>query len=348
MAFSRVLLVANPIAGRGRGAECLATLGKELEARGCAVLAFATAAAGDATAVASAAIEAAAPLPESPLPKDPLPEDPPHLSDALRAACAEARAFAPDLILSIGGDGTLREVLDGVARAPLPVGMLPMGTANVLALDFRLPRTPAALADLVLRGTTRQLDLAEVTGTDAHTGEAVTRTSFLAIGLGLDAEVVRRVDAARSGAITKWSYVPQAARAVFAHRELELNVEVRDGDAWRPLTNERGDPLQRCAALLAANVVNFGGILKLDRATRSDDGLWELYFWERARIPHLAVSFLRGLVGRIVGAGCQLRRVREVRITSARPVFYHVDGDPGGYLPLTLRVTDRRQAILAP
>lgn len=343
MAFRRVLILANPIAGRGRGEERATALYAALLARDLDAQLFITSGSGEATLVARAA--ATGTITQHSAPQDPPVEPPPQpIGTALIEAQRDAAAFAPDLLISVGGDGTLRELLDGVAERPLPVGMLPMGTANVLALDFKLPRKPQALVDLVLKGTTRQLDLATVTGTHPTTGKPQTQTSFLAVGLGLDAEIVRRVDAARDGAITKWSYVPHAARAVLAHKQLELHVEI-DG---QPLTNPQGAPIPRVAAILLANVVNFGGIIKLDPATRSDDGEWELYFWEKARIPHLVPSFLRGLIGRFPGGLCQARRVREVRVTSPAPVFYHVDGDPGALLPLTLRVSDRRQPILAP
>jgi len=339
--FERALLVANPIAGRGRGSDQARALAGELEARGLRVQLFETRGPGEATEVANWATSGSS-----------VGHAEPPADAELRAACAAAAALAPDVLISIGGDGTLRELLDGSAGRPLPTGMLPMGTANVLALDFALPRKPSALAELVTAGTTRQLDLAEVHGAcpDDMTGSGPIerRTSFLAVGLGLDAEIVRRVHAQRSGAITKWSYVPHAARAIFAHQPLDLEVEV-DG---APLVGSDGKRPARIGALLIANVVNFGGIVKLDPETRSDDGRWELYYWEKARIPYLADSFVRGLFGRFPGGPCRVQRAREVRVRSkgapSAPVFYHVDGDPGGYLPLDLRVTERRQPILAP
>ena len=248
------------------------------------------------------------------------------------------------MILSVGGDGTLREILDGMPKNALPVGLLPMGTANVLSLDFRLPKTPERVADLVVEGTTRQLDLAAVTGTHPITGEPHTQTSFLAVGLGIDAEIVRRVHAARTGSISKWSYVPQAARAIWAHRPLRLTVT----SEGRLLTRADGSPIAQVSTLMLANIINFGGIVRLDPTTQSDDGEWEAYSWEKARIPHLLTSFARGLCGRLPGGFCQSRRVRQVEVTSDEPIFYHVDGDPGGLTPMTFRVTDRRQRILAP
>ena len=329
-AFHRALIVANPIAGKGRGAASAAALQQALEARGLETSLHLTQGAGDAIAVSAAATRNA--LPQA------------AIGIALQAACDEARAFEPDVILSVGGDGTLREILDGMPTGALHVGLLPMGTANVLSLDFRLPKQPERVADLVVAGTTRQLDLASVTGTHPVTGLPHTQTSFLAVGLGIDAEIVRRVHAERSGSITKWSYVPQAARAIWAHRPLRLTVTSQG----RLLQRADGSPIGQVGTLMLANIINFGGIVRLDPTTQSDDGEWEAYFWEKARIPHLITSFARGLSGRLPGGFCQSRRVRQVEVTSDEPIFYHVDGDPGGLTPMTFRVTDRRQRILAP
>ena len=154
--FQRALLIANPIAGAGRG-----------EARARAL----EAALGEAGLGAELRLTSGA-------------------GDARRFATE--RSSDVDVIVSIGGDGTLREILDGLqgisgasAGAIPPVATLPMGTANVLAIDFGLPKTIPGVVEMLRTGTTRDLDLARIATRD----EPAT-TSFLAIGAGLDAEGV--------------------------------------------------------------------------------------------------------------------------------------------------------------
>ena len=299
--YRRVLVVANPIAGRGRGERAARELREALAAEGRSVEVRLTCAAGDAR----------------------------------RWALEAADADAADLLVSIGGDGTLREVLDGLAaadRSDLPVAMLPMGTANVLAVDFDLPVHVPGLLELVRGGEPRWLDLAAV-GPPGEPGA----TSFLAVGVGLDGEVVARLDAAREGAITKLSYLPHVARAVAAYRPAELRVTL-DGEE---LPGTYGQ-------VIASNMIHYGGLMRLDPTTRADDGVWEVYLWRRARRRDLAGSFLRSLVGSLPGGACERRRGRELVVSSDAPVPYHVDGDPGGRTPLALTVTGRRQAVLAP
>ena len=297
-------MVANPIAGRGRGERAGRELVEGLAGLGCTAELRLTTAGGDARTWAADAAGADG--------SDPV-----------------------DLVASIGGDGTLREVLEGLAsvdRSDLPVAMLPMGTANVLAVDFRLPDHVPGVLELVRAGRTRDLDLARV-GTPADPAS----TSFLAIGVGLDAEVIERLHTARTGAITKLSYVPHALRAAGAHRPPRLEVRL-DGERLEGTFGQ----------VIVSNLRNYGGLMRLDRRCRADDGLWEVYLWRRAARRDLAGSFLRALAGRIPGGACESVQARQVSVSSEQPVAYHVDGDPGGRTPVTLEVTGRRQAILAP
>jgi diacylglycerol kinase family enzyme len=304
----RALLVANPIAGRGRGHAAADELATRLRTAGLEVDFRETGGAGDAHRWCEELGQGAGPPPF-------------------------------DLVVTVGGDGTLREALDGLSEADvhLPVATLPLGTANVLALDFGLSMKPTGVVETILGGRTRNLDLAEVRGVDPETGAARRMTSFLAVGVGLDAEVVERLHTARTGGISKLSYIPHVIRAVTRYRPPELKLEL-DG---KPFDGP-------CGGILLANVINYGGFLKLDPATKSDDGLWELYLWRRGTRRELSMTALRGAVGHLPGGPCQRHLVRHVKVTCSSPVPYHVDGDPGGRTPFEFEVTGRRQAILIP
>lgn len=102
-----------------------------------------------------------------------------HATELARAAEGEAEA-----IYVLSGDGGFNEVLNGVGGST-PVGLVPGGGANVLARALGLPRDPVAVARRLRVGTERRISLGRVNG---------RRFGFSA-GVGLDAELVRRVDA---------------------------------------------------------------------------------------------------------------------------------------------------------
>lgn len=99
------------------------------------------------------------------------------------AIARSAQASEVDAIYVFGGDGTFNEVLNGV-ELDVPLGFIPGGGTSVLPRALGLPRNPARAAQRLARGTTRRIGLGRVNG---------RRFGFSA-GIGLDAELVRKVD----------------------------------------------------------------------------------------------------------------------------------------------------------
>lgn len=129
----RILIIVNPISGRGRGPARARQLARHLEIRGASVTIETTAATGDARRLA-------------------------------RSAGSNV-----DVIVCAGGDGTLNEVVNGLEPgSPVALALLPSGTANVLAHDLRIPKRPARLAELIATGSHRKLDALDVNGRLCH------------------------------------------------------------------------------------------------------------------------------------------------------------------------------------
>ena len=187
--WKSALILANPIAGRGRGEEIAGVLRETLQAAGLKVELQLSSGPGDITRF------------------------------------ARERSPEHDGCVSIGGDGTLAEVLDGLREEPdFPVAPFPTGTANVLSKDLGLSRTPEELTRALSDGHTFSLDVARVKGSDG-----IERTSFLVVGVGLDGMVIHDLDAHRTGPITKFNYLPSVARSLFGYRRPRLSVEI-DGE----------------------------------------------------------------------------------------------------------------------
>lgn len=115
-----------------------------------------------------------------------------------------------DLVVVLGGDGTLNETVNGLAGSPVTLGILPGGGANVLARSLGLPRDPLAAVDALLAGldrTPRRIPL----------GRADGRYFVANCGVGFDAAVVRRVDEMRHrrGKVGDWGFVWATIRAMF-------------------------------------------------------------------------------------------------------------------------------------
>jgi diacylglycerol kinase family enzyme len=242
---------------------------------------------------------------------------------ARELAVAASRGGA-DAVIVLAGDGTANEVLNGVTAAT-PVGVLPAGGTSVLPRALGLPRAirPAAevVAAALREGRTRTVTLGTVNG----------RRFAFAAGVGLDAEAVRRVDAAGRAAGRRPGdvYVArQVARIVLGGRYAHplLTVEVP------PAAPFRG------ASVLVANVHpwSYAGRLPLKLAPRAEFGLGlDLVVPVEVRVRDVPrwLTYLAWSGGHASGGDPRLRYMHDVadalvRCDEALPV--EVDGDDIG------------------
>lgn len=234
-----------------------------------------------------------------------------------------------DLVVAVGGDGTVREVIDGLVDPEVHVGVLPFGTANVLAEEFALPRDVHHALEILRAKRVKMLDVAYANG----------QLSFLAVGVGFDGLIVREVDRARTGPISKLAYVRALARVMPRYRPPSLRVEV-DG---QPVAGAHG-------FVLVGNLQNYGGVFHLAPDARSDDGLLEVYLFPSGSRLELLRAFTRSFFGHLPGKGVTVRRGRHVRVESIEddPAPVQVDGDPAGATPVEVEVGPNRYRLVVP
>ncbi|MFH1419597.1 MAG: diacylglycerol kinase family protein [Planctomycetota bacterium] len=126
---SRILVVVNPVSGRGKRRETLASLIRRLREAGCSVVVLETAKPGDA-----------------------------------RAAAAQSCRDGCDVLIVAGGDGTINEAVRGLVDESPPILIVPMGTENILAKYLGLPTDCAGLLEVLREGRSVQLDVATRNG----------------------------------------------------------------------------------------------------------------------------------------------------------------------------------------
>ena len=181
----RVLVIANRFSGRRRR-RLDATL-KELEALGCELGVRETLSRGDARTIAR-----------------------------------EAAGGGYDVVAAAGGDGTINEVANGLEGRDLPLAIIPLGTANVVAAEIGLPTDPRHLARLIARGRSRPV----------HPGRLDGRRFMMMASVGLDAHAVAGVNQEWKRRTGKLAYVGAvlAQLARYPYPIYEVSV---DGATWR-------------------------------------------------------------------------------------------------------------------
>lgn len=236
---------------------------------------------------------------------------PGHATELARNA---ARTGSADVIVAAGGDGTINEVARGLLGQGVPLGIIPLGTANVLAIEIGLRPRAEEVASMLLGGP------AELIGT----GVVQDEIFLMMVGIGFDGEIVHAINPRLKRLWGKGAFV-WAGLKVWARgpgRDIRLVVDGREKQAaWAVVTNGR----------------HYAGpfVLAPD-ASITHPGLTLFLFRKGSRL-----SFAIYLVA--LGLGL-VPRLRTVEVLPARHIVVHapeglaveVDGDDRGYLPQTI------------
>jgi YegS/Rv2252/BmrU family lipid kinase len=253
-------------------------------------------------------------------------------SELASAAAAEGIA----VVAAAGGDGTVHEVVNGLAGSGTALAVIPCGTANVWARESGVPRDLGrAIAALASARRVRvDLGLAETT--------AGRRYFLLMCGIGLDAEVVRRVEARLAGKRrlgTGW-YGLLGARAVARTSPTGTTLTVDGVGLDRPLLQA-----------VIGNTRLYGGVMRLTSAARMDDGLLDVCVLSGRGALHrgtLLSRAVRGGLHRRTGGGIDYARARRVEVRSDSPLSVQADGEYIGETPVTVTVVPRALTVLLP
>lgn len=150
-----------------------------------------------------------------------------HPGHAAELARAAACAGVP-LVVAAGGDGTIAEVANGLSGSPCRLGIIPLGTANVLAHELGLPFAPRAVAASLAFSRSRAVWPGVVSGGGG------TRLFVQMLGAGFDAQVVHHLSVRLKGAIGRGAYVAQSLReaARYKFAPIRLRIDGQQTEAF--------------------------------------------------------------------------------------------------------------------
>lgn len=285
----RIAIIFNPIAGRSRRL-VLEDVCDRLVARGWAIDLKPTGARGEAERFA----------------RD-IAEMPP--------------ADRPDLLAVAGGDGTIGEAINGLiaarVREPIPFGIIPMGTANVLAAEIGLEVNADAIA--------ATLDARRAQA--VYIGRANGRAFTLMAGVGFDAHVVAQLDAGLKRRIGKGAYVIGALRQMFRFRYPTYRVRIDHG------------AVLEAASVIVAKGRFYGGRHVVAPKARLDAPHFQLCLFERGGAFHVLRYALALALGRLpLARFYRILEGRHVTIDGPAQDPIQGDGDVLGQLPATIDI----------
>ncbi len=244
----------------------------------------------------------------------------------------QAIADGATLVFVAGGDGTINEVIAGMAGSEVPLAILPAGTANVLGME-------TGIGGNLVRAASKFGDLEPATislGRLLAPGKSARYFACMA-GVGLDARIVRMVSPEfkrRWGKLSYW----EGGFAQVGKKLPEFDV-VMDGRRFR------------CSFALVSRVRNYGGDLEIARhASLLSDEFAVVLFEGPSSFRYLKyfsgvlLNSLQGMKGVTVAHARSL----QLEANSSEPIDVQVDGEYAGLAPVSLDIAPERVRILLP
>lgn len=260
------------------------------------------------------------------------PDDPGQgmTSQALEAGC--------DLIIAAGGDGTVRAVAErlGDEGGTADLAILPLGTGNLLARNLGVPLVrPAAAFSRALKGTSKALDLGEVTAT-LESGEQVRHGFVVMVGFGIDAHMIAETDEELKARAGWLAYVESFGRVANTTEVVPFSLTIDDGETVE----------ERAHTMLVGNCGTIQGGITLLPAAQPDDGELDLLLlradnaasWFNAMGNMVWDNGLKRLITGAVGTGRAAEssdstvhlRGRKVHCELPEATPFEIDGDQIG------------------
>src|SRR5213596_2749853 len=230
-------------------------------------------------------------------------------------------------IVAAGGDGTINEVVNGLAGASVTLGLLPIGTMNVFATELGLPVHDLELCwSIVKSNSTRSVDLPKA-----------NQKFFVQLaGVGLDAQVVKETSAQLKRNFGPLSYLISAAQ-IAARQPPRLFIQSED-----TLIDEG-------SFVLVGNGRLYGGPFPFFKQAALDDGLLDVIVFKRLGYLEI-IKYLQDVVfsSDIRVPEIEYFQTRRLRVQSDQSVPVEVDGELVGNCPVEFSLHERSLRVLVP
>ena len=238
--------------------------------------------------------------------------------DAMRIARELSEGGAVDIV-AMGGDGTLNEVLNGLADpARVRLGLIPCGSGNDFAAAAHIPLDPIEALELVLAGEAKPTDYMECSGV----------RGINAIGTGIDVDILRRYARMK---LLKGSaaYLASLVVTLFDYRPYQ----------FEEITPAGGRETHRAFIACAANGVSFGGGIPISPRSVIDDGLMDIVIVDNIKKPGIPGAFIKLMQRRVLELKSTVyKRQDRLQIVSNQPLPIQIDGEIYEDLPFDVHL----------
>lgn len=235
-----------------------------------------------------------------------------------------------DLVVAAGGDGTLNEVINGLAKAERRprLGIIPAGTTNDFARSLRIPRDISKAIDVIVSGQTVPIDIGQMN--DSY---------FINIaGGGQLTELTYEVPIKLKTVLGQLAYYLKGIEMLPSLRPYEVRIEY-DGKVFS------GEAM----IFLICQTNSVGGFENLAPDASINDGYFDLIILEKTNLAdfvRLATLALRG--EHLHDPKVIYDKASYIKVTAPEEVLINLDGELGGKTPVEFRNLYRHLEVFAP
>jgi diacylglycerol kinase (ATP) len=239
-----------------------------------------------------------------------------HAPGHARSLAREAACAGASMVVAAGGDGTIAEVANGLLGSPARLGVIPLGSANVLAHELALPFAPRAVAAALAFGRTRPI------WPGLACGAAESRLFVQMLGVGFDPQVVHRLSAPLKHTLGRGAYVLQGLREVMRYRPVPIHLRLDGVDT-------------QAGSVIVSKGRLYGGRFLLAPEACAERPGFSVVLFGRAG-PGAALLYGAALPLDLLGNAPGVRHVhaRQVDFVGNQTVPAQADGEAAGYTPL--------------
>lgn len=243
------------------------------------------------------------------------------------ALARHAAAEGFEKIVAAGGDGTINEIVNGIAGQNVTLGLIPVGTMNVFATELGLPANDLRRCwEIIQENRTRPIDLPSANG-----------KHFVQLaGVGLDAQAVKETSRAFKRNFGPLSYMISAAQ-IASRQPPRLRIESEDA------ATDEG------SFVLVGNGRLYGGRFPFFKQAMLDDGLLDVIVFKRLNYVEI-IRYLQNVIftSQITAPEVEYFQTKRLRVTSNESVPVETDGELIGNCPVEFQIQQGGLRVLAP
>ena len=233
-----------------------------------------------------------------------------------------------DLVIAAGGDGTINEVINGIIGSKAALGIIPIGTVNVFALEMGIPLDIVKACRVIIRNKRKIVDL----------GKADNYYFLLMAGIGFDAQVIQSVRLSLKRFIGRFAYIIFGLITFFRFKPIKLHI------------NSDTENIKENGYLITiGNSKNYAGNFTITKNAKIDDGWLDVCIFKnntKWAIFSYICNILRGK--HIDSKDVVYFKIKTFSVNSDKPALVQVDGEVIGELPMSFEVVPKCVSIIIP